>query len=162
MMIPEEASRYFGLYHRTEWNMRNLAMPLWHWGKFYEQLIRTIMDGTWKYDDSSSATKAINYWWGMSAGVIDVVCSQHLPIGTKRLVDLLKTAISSESFNPFSGILYSQDGIVVDDPNRSLLPEEIMAMDWLAENIIGSIPKMEELKEQAAPVISQQGVKKEG
>ena len=37
-----------------------------------------------------------------------------------------------------------------------------MAMDWLAENIIGSIPKMEELKEQAAPVISQQGVKKEG
>lgn len=119
------------------------------------------MDGTWKHDDASSA-KAINYWWGMSAGVIDVVCSQHLPIGTKRLVDLLKTAISSESFNPFSGILYSQDGTVVDDPNRTLLPEEIMAMDWLAENIIGSIPKMEELKEQAAPVISQQGVKKEG
>lgn len=161
MVIPEDADRFFGLYFMDGYNPRSLAMPLYHWGKFYEQLIRTIMDGTWKHDDASS-TKAINYWWGMSAGVIDVVCSQHLPIGTKRLVDLLKTAISSESFNPFSGILYSQDGIVVDDPNRSLLPEEIMAMDWLAENIIGSIPKMEELKEQAAPVISQQGVKKEG
>lgn len=161
MVIPEDADRFFGLYFMDGYNPRSLAMPLYHWGKFYEQLIRTIMDGTWKHDDASSA-KAINYWWGMSAGVIDVVCSQHLPIGTKRLVDLLKTAISSESFNPFSGILYSQDGIVVDDPNRTLLPEEIMAMDWLAENIIGSIPKMEELKEQAAPVISQQGVKKEG
>ena len=38
-----------------------------------------------------------------------------------------------------------------------------MTMDWLAENVIGSIPKKEELKEQAVPVIDQQGVmKKEG
>ena len=134
-------------------------MPLYHWGKFYEQLIRTIMDGTWKYDDSSSTTKAINYWWGMSAGVIDVVCSRHLPIGTRRLVELLKNTISAEAFNPFSGILYSQNGVVQDDPDRVMLPEEIMTMDWLAENVIGSIPTKEELKEQAEPVIKQQGVR---
>ncbi len=137
-------------------------MPLYHWGKFYEQLIRTIMDGKWKYDDNPSTTKAINYWWGMSSGVIDVICSQHLPIGTKRLVELLKATISSEQFNPFSGILYSQTGIVTDNPESALLPEEIMTMDWLAENIIGTIPKKQELKEQAVPVIDQQGVKKEG
>ncbi|NBJ93082.1 BMP family ABC transporter substrate-binding protein [Parablautia muri] len=159
MVIPEEASRYFGIYHMDGENPRNLAMPLCHWGKFYERLIRTIMEGKWKYDDDSSQVKAINYWWGMSAGVIDVICSQNLPIGTKRLIELLKTTISAEAFNPFSGILYSQTGIVVDDPNRSLSPEEIMTMDWLAENVIGSIPKMEELKEQAEPVIKQQGVK---
>ena len=47
--------------------------------------------------------------------------------------------------------------------NRSLSPEEIMTMDWLARNVIGTIPKVEELKEQAEPVIKQQGViKKEG
>lgn len=159
MVIPEEASRFFGIYHMDGDYPRNLAMPLCHWGKFYERLIRTIMEGKWKYDDDSSKVKAINYWWGMSAGVIDVICSQNLPIGTKRLIELLKTTISAEAFNPFSGILYSQTGIVVDDPGRSLSPEEIMTMDWLAENVIGSIPKMEELKEQAEPVIKQQGVK---
>ena len=74
---------------------RNLAMPLYHWGKFYEQLLRAIWDGTWKYDDSASTTKAINYWWGMSAGVIDLVCSRHLPIGTRRLVELLKKKLNS-------------------------------------------------------------------
>ena len=42
--------------------------------------------------------------------------------------------------------------------NSSFLPEEIMTMDWLAENVIGSIPKKEELKEQAEPVIKEQGV----
>ena len=160
MMIPEEASRFFGIYRMEDGHLRNLAMPLWHWGKFYEQLIRTIMNGTWKYDDDSSNMKAINYWWGMSAGVIDVACSHYLPLGTKRLVQLLRPRIMSEEFNPFSGILLSQTGIVQDDPNRSLLPEAIMTMDWLSENVIGSIPEKEELKEQAEPVIQQQGIKK--
>lgn len=160
MVIPEEASRFFGIYYMGGDHPRNLAMPLYHWGKFYEQLLRTIQDGTWKDDDTDSA-RAINYWWGMSAGVIDVVCSRQLPIGTRRLVELLKATISSDKFNPFSGILYSQTGVVQEDPNRSLLPEEIMTMDWLAENVIGSIPKKEELTEKAEPVIKQQGVRTE-
>lgn len=161
MVIPEEASRFFGIYHMAEGRPRNLAMPLWHWGKFYEQLIWAILEGTWKYDDNPSVTKAINYWWGMSEGVIDVICSKYLPIGTKRLVELLKSTICSEVFNPFSGILYSQTGTVIADPNQSLSPEEIMKMDWLAENVIGDIPGQEELKEQAAPVVKQQGIKQE-
>ncbi len=160
MTVPEEASRYFGLYHIGQEGSKNLAMPLWHWGKFYEQLILTILDGTWKYDDDLAGKKAINYWWGMSEGVVDVVFSKHLPIGQKRLSGLLKTAICTEAFNPFSGILYAQNGAVTEDPEGSLSPEEIMTMDWLAENVIGSIPDSGELKEQAAPVVEQQGVKK--
>lgn len=158
MVIPEEPSRFFGIYHMEGERPRNLAFPLWNWGKFYEQLIRTIMAGTWKYDDDPVVAKAISYWWGMAQGVVDVVCSQYLPIGTKRLVEFLKSAISSGEFNPFAGILYSQTGIVQEDPNGSLTPEEIMTMDWLAENVVGEIPKREDLKDQAAPVIEQQGV----
>ena len=160
MVIPEEASRYFGIYSIVDGYPHNLAMPLWHWGKFYERLIRTIMDGTWKYDDDATGKKAINYWWGMSAGVIDLICSKNLPIGTKRLVEFLKDTISKGEFNPFSGVLYSQTGIVQDDPNRSLTPEEIVKMDWLAENVIGTIPEKEELQETSKPVVQQQGIDK--
>lgn len=160
MVIPDQGKRFFGIYHMEGDIPRNIAMPLVHWGKFYEQLIRTIMDGTWKYDDSSSSEKkAINYWWGMSAGVVDVICSQNLPIGTKRLIELLKKVISSGEYSPFQGVLYSQTGIVQSDPDKTLIPEEIVTMDWLAENVVGSIPKNWELKEQAKSVISQQGVK---
>ena len=161
MVIPEEATRAFGIYRQKEEYTQSLAMPLWHWGKFYELLIRTIMDGTWKSDDKAPGKKAINYWWGMSAGVIDVICSKNIPSETKRLVDLLKQSIISGQFDVFSGVLYSQEGIVQDDPERSLTPDEIIKMDWLADNVIGSIPKTEELKEQAKPVTLQQGVKKE-
>ncbi len=143
LVIPDRPSRFFGLYHMEGGLPRNLAMPVRHWGRFYEQLIRTIMDGTWKYDDDPSSTKAINYWWGMSAGVIDVICSRNLPIGTRRLVKLLKSTIRSEVFNPFSGVLFSQTGMVEEKIDQSLLPEEIMTMDWLAENVIGVIPEME-------------------
>ena len=158
MVIPEESSRYFGLYHLDGENPRNLAMPLWHWGKFYEQMIRRIMDGTWKYDDKSSSMKAINYWWGMSSGVVDIICSQNLPKETKKLVKLLKHAISSGQFEPFSGILYSQTGQVQGESWKTLSAEEIIKMNWLADNVIGSIPGVDELIEGALPVVGEQGV----
>lgn len=160
MVIPEDASRYFGLYRMENGMPHNLAMPLWHWGKFYEQLIRTIMNGAWKYDDITAEKKAINYWWGMSSGVVDVICSQNLPIGTQRLVYLLKDTIRRGEFNPFSGTLYSQQGVVQEDLDRSLSPEEIIRMNWLARSVIGSIPERQDLKEQAKPVTLQQGVEK--
>ena len=158
MVIPEENSRYFGIYHMADGYPHNLAMPLCHWGKFYEKLIRTIMDGTWKSDDHSG--KAINYWWGMSSGVVDVICSKNLPAGTKRLVDLLTHTIRAGEFNPFSGVLHTQTSTANKDPNHTLSPEEIMTMDWLAENIIGSIPQVCQMKEKAKPVLSQQGVQR--
>ena len=161
LLIPDEESKHFGIYHVEEESARNLAMPLMHWGKFYEQLIRAIMDGSWKYDEDSS-NKAINYWWGMSAGVIDVICSRNLPIGTKRLIELLKETIMKGEFNPFTGVLYSQEGKIQDDPEKSLTPEEIVNMNWLAENVVGHIPTKDELIETALPVVSQQGVEKKG
>lgn len=160
MMVPGEGSRYFGLYHMEDGRPRNLAMPIANWGKFYERLIRRIMDGSWKYDDNAMNNKAINYWWGMSAEVVDVIFSQNLPIGTRRLIELLRKTICSNEFAVFSGVIYSQEGIVQDDPDRWMTPEEVAKMDWLAENVIGHIPTEEELREAAKPVVSQQGVDK--
>lgn len=160
MLIPEEVSKYFGVYHMEGGKARTLATPLINWGKFYEKLIRAIMDKTWNQDKEKSEDKAINYWWGMSSGVIDVVFSRKLPIGTKRLVEVLKETICRGEFNPFSGVLYSQDGVVQDDPERSLTPEEIVEMGWLAENVIGHIPAQDELREDAIPLFSQQGIDK--
>jgi hypothetical protein len=160
MLMPNDETRYFGIYYMDGERLRNLAMPLLHWGKFYEQLVRAMIDGSWEYDDDSTLIKAINYWWGMSAGVIDVVCSRNLPIGTQRLIELLKTTIMNGEFNPFTGVLYSQEGVVQPDEEKSLTPEEIVNMDWLAENVVGKIPTMDELLDSAIPVVLQQGIKR--
>lgn len=159
IIIPgkSQGSRHFGLFRHDELWPHNLAMPLWHWGIFYEKMIRLILSGTWK-NEENPRTKTVNYWWGMSSGVIDVICSQNLPIGTARLVQLLKHTISSGEFNPFAGVLYSQSGVVQEAGDNVLTPEKIITMDWLAENVIGSIPKMDDLVEKAKPVVLQQGV----
>lgn len=159
IIIPGEECRHFGLYIADN-SPLNVAMPIWHWGKFYEQMVRNIMNGSWKYDDVSDATKGLNYWWGMSTSLIDVIHSKHLPIGTARLIALLKDTICKGDFNPFSGVLFSQDGIIQKDPHKVMSPEEIVEMDWLAENIIGYIPKMEDLIDKAIPVVLSQGVDK--
>ena len=147
MVIPEEASPFYGLFHMENEIPRHLAMPICHWGK---------------YDDDPLEVKAINYWWGMSAGVVDVICSRNLPIGTKRLIELLKNTIVSEEFHPFAGVLYSQDKLIQPDPDKRLSPEEISSMDWLAENVIGRIPKDDELVENALPTVKQQSTEKRG
>ncbi len=158
MLVPGSASRQFGLYRSTDSMPLNLAMPVWHWGKFYEKLIRKVMAGSWKSDETVDETKGLNYYWGMAAEVIDVIYSQHLPIGTSRLIDLLKTNICEHSYNPFTGILFSQEGIVQDSTKKVMRPDEIVKMEWLAENVIGTIPKMDTLVERAKPVVQTQGV----
>ena len=95
----------------------------------------------------------------MSAGAVDVICSEKLPIGTKRLVSLLRKALSSDDFNPFTGPLYSQEGSVIAKDYDTLSPEKIIKMDWLAENVVGAIPSLDDLTDEAKPIVLLQGVK---
>lgn len=157
---PEEDSSRFGLYNENKDGLVNLAMPVWNWGVFYERTARSILNGTWKQEVPKGKNQSINYWWGMSSGMIDVICSSHLPAGTLQLVGLLKKTICSGDFNPFSGTIYSQDGPVYPGTPDGITAEEIVTMDWLAENIIGSIPTMSDLAEDARSVVQVQGVTK--
>ena len=50
--------------------------------------------------------------------------------------------------------------MVQGDPHVTLSPDQIAKMDWLAENVRGSLPKEYELQDQAKPAVLQQGVKK--
>lgn len=157
---PEEESAQFGLYELKGERLVHLAMPVWNWGVFYEKTVRCILNGTWKRETGKGKNESLNDWWGMSSGMIDVICSNHLPSGTAQLIELLKQSICSGTFNPFSGMIYSQDGLVHTDLSGSITAEEIVTMDWLADNIIGSIPTMDELVDDAKPIVQVQGVSK--
>ena len=89
----------------------------------------------------------------MSADVLDVVCTENLPQYTKRLIRFLKSSIRSGSFQPFEGPISAQNGIIVGEEGRSLTPEEIVRMDWLAENIVGEIPPVEYFQDEIQPQI---------
>ncbi len=95
----------------------------------------------------------------MSADVIDVICSKTMPHGTYRLIEFLKSSIRADAFHPFDGPIYAQDDILQCPEGESLSADEIITMDWLAENVIGRIPELEELTEEAQALVRLQGIK---
>lgn len=151
-----------GLYQINEnGELHSLARIFWHWGAFYDKIVQSILDKTWKNEESDSGVRAINYWWGMDSGVADVLCSRTMPPGTRRLVELLKEDLCTGRVLPFDGELHTQTGVLPGSATHTLTPEEILTMDWLAQNIVGSIPVFDELIDQAKPLVKLQGVLKE-
>ena len=152
MITPQNASRQFGLYRYENGAATNLVMPLWNWGVFYEKMIQSILSGVYKSKEHEES-KALNYWWGMSAGVIDIICSKHVPMGVRRLLDHMKHDVAGGFVVPFYGEIYSQDKILHNKAEVEMKPEDIMRMDYLVENVIGDIPALDEFVEGAKPVV---------
>ncbi|MBQ8813057.1 MAG: BMP family ABC transporter substrate-binding protein [Lachnospiraceae bacterium] len=157
VVAPRDEIGHFGLYHYINSEKRMLAAPEYRWGVFYEKIVKGILKGSWKAEESAEK-KAINYWWGMSAGVIDVICSDELPAGTRKLIDLTRQHIVSGAFHPFTGPLIQQGGRVHYDASETMKPEDIMRMDWLVDNVVGHIPTVDELREEIQPVVMLKGL----
>jgi basic membrane lipoprotein Med (substrate-binding protein (PBP1-ABC) superfamily) len=157
MITPANASRQFGLYKYENGEAQNLVMPVWNWGIFYERMIQRILAGAYQSEGQAEA-KALNYWWGMSAGVIDLICSKHVPVGVQRLVEHMRYDICGGHIEPFYGEIRSQAGETKNIGEAGMRPEDIMKMDWLVDNVIGEIPSVDELIEGAKPVVELKGV----
>lgn len=158
MITPKQASRRFGMYRLTEGEPVNMSMSVNNWGIFYEKLIRIILNGAWDSTDSDEESKPINYWWGLSAGVTDFIMSDKVPEQTRRLVSSVGDLIRYGRLSPFSGELRSQDFMIRNARDREMQTDEIITMDWLADNVDGRIPKMEELRENARQIVMLKGV----
>ncbi len=137
-------------------NLLHLASPCWMWGKFYEHVVQSILNGTW--DQGTDADKAINYWWGMDSGVIDVTLSNHLPEGLQQLAQILRTGLQNGTIDPFKRRLIDQSGNTVNDGSRSLTPEELLHMDWLCNNVQGHIPAFEEILPYSQRMVRELGI----
>ena len=131
-----------------------LGSPCWVWGKFYENVIRSILSGTW--DDSHG--QAVNDWWGLSSGVIDVKLADDLPEGVKNLALYLRNGIKSGVIDPFRRKIVAQGGVVKNDGLRTLGAEDLLHMDWLCENVHGTIPAYDELLPISRPTVRLLGI----
>lgn len=154
MITPNFSGRRFGLYTEDNGEIKNLAMPYWNWGLFYERIIRSILSGAWhEVDDGNDEIKSINYWWGLSSQVVDILWSEDLPEGLQQLVRFYKKAIIRQSVGVFDGYMRDQNGKVRAQEDGYISTNDIVTMDWLADNIIGEIPDPDELTEDTQDLI---------
>ncbi len=134
---------------KDDGSMIPLATPRWDWGRFYVQVVRSMFNGSYDALAKSQGEQAINYWWGMNGGLIEVQLSPALPEGLKRLAEHLCRDLRDGWFEPFRCRILDQSGLLRNDGENSLSPAEIMRMDWLCENVEGHIPEIQELKPEA-------------
>ena len=132
-----------------------LGSPVWLWGKFYENVIRSILSDTWSTHNTSAA---INDWWGLSSGVIDVSLSDALPPGVLSLAKILRQGLRDGLIDPFRSRIVTQDGRVINEGARTLSADEILHMDWLCDNVVGSIPAYEDILPISQPTVKMLGI----
>ena len=135
-----------------------VASPYWDWGSFYLQIAQSILGGEWETPSGKREDRAVNYWWGIASGVVGLDFTDRLPEGTKALANILKAGIKNGTVDPFLRKVVSQEGVVHNDGTKTLSTAEILQMDWLCDNVIGTIPEFDSLSEKAKVITRLQGI----
>ena len=62
------------------------------------------------------------------------------------------------TIDPFCRRILAQDGTLKNDGSRHFTPEQLLHMDWLCENVIGSIPPYEEILPISRNMVRELGI----
>ncbi len=126
-----------------------IGTPYFNWGKYYAQIVQSVISGAWDLNEVIKLHSAANYWFGLSTGVVDIR-TQELPYQTKKMLSFMKNAIINGGLDPFSGELHSQNVTIqeiaptknshISGSLEKMTVEQIVSMDWLNDNIDGIMP----------------------
>ncbi len=164
-----ESNRRIGLYKFDDNGKRvYLGMTYYNWGKYYMQIIQSVINGSYDALNNDRNKAIMNYWYGIGTGVVDVRLGEGIDYQTRRLMEAFKAAIGNGTVSPFDGEIRTQDGMLIHQASskKTILAEqterlsdsEIVSMNWLNENIIGKIPVKSELIGYAQRLFSLMGV----
>jgi basic membrane protein A and related proteins len=108
-----------------------LAAVTHHWGDYYTQRARAVVDGTW-------AVAPI--WGGIREGMIRLEgLSDKLPKDLLDAVRAREAEFRAGSFHPFTGPLRSNTGKVVH-ASGALTDEQLWKMDYYVDGVVGKVP----------------------
>jgi len=94
-----------------------LTAPVWNWGPFYVETVKSVKEGTWKSD---------SYWGGFESGIVDIApYGKAVPQEVRDFVDKRKQEIKEGKFKVW--------------PDKT--DEELLSMNSFIEGVEGQIPK---------------------
>jgi len=109
-----------------------LAAITLHWGAFYTQVARSVLDGTWK---------PTPVWGGIKDGMVELsAIGAGVPASVQALVEARREAIVAGRFKPFSAPLVDNTGHV-RLARGALDDASIATMNWFVRGVVGSVPK---------------------
>jgi basic membrane protein A and related proteins len=104
-----------------------------HWGGYYTQVVKSVLDGTYK---SGSV------WGGIKEGMIVIApYGPAVPADVKALAEKAKAGIVSGKLHPFDGPVMDQAGNVKVPAGKTMSDEELGGMNYYVEGVAGELPK---------------------
>lgn len=150
----QEVTAIPGVYMLDRGKESFIGAPYFNWGKYYVQIVQSVLSGAWEVNEIVKLHSPANYWFGLSTGVVDIR-TQELPYQTKKMISFFKKAIMSNGLDPFSGELHSQNDMIQENPRNKnshisaslekMTVGQILSMEWLNENIDGELPPKAQL-----------------
>ena len=153
---PNRDARNYGLYLRRNGEITPMATLIPRWGPFYRRMIELMLNGTFALGDKKE--NVTNYWWGLGSHILDVAFSSRFDPYAARTIHHFREELREGTFSPFEGELRDQEGVLRCSADRRLTPAEILCMDYLLDNIVGTLPEPEDLIESARPLVRLQGI----
>ncbi len=138
MAAAQERGRMAVAYHS---DMRKVAPDAQivavthHWGSYYAQRARAVLDGSWK---------PVEVWGGVKEGMIRVGdFGPRVPKAVQDEVLARQLDIASGKLQVFRAVADVRDneGKLVVAKGQSLRDDQILAMNWLAEGVQGRVAR---------------------
>ena len=131
-----------------------------NWGIVYEDVLAKIYAGAY----TTNNLEDVDYWWMLKEGAVELGGEFGVPINPK-FIDELKAVyvtdpilgevsvydlvmvrleqMSEETvlFDPFTGPIYDNTGILRIEAGRRASHDELWTVDWYVDNILGEVPK---------------------
>ena len=109
-----------------------LAAVTQHWGGYYTQVARAVLDGSWKPQPM---------WGGMKDGLVRLsALSAEVPAQTQALIESRRQAIVDGRFKPFTAPLIDNEG-KSRLASGTLNDAQIAAMNWFVRGVVGAVPR---------------------
>ena len=109
-----------------------LAAVTHHWGGYYTQVARAVLNGRWTPEP---------VWAGMKDGLVQLsAVSADVPAPVLALVETRRKAIVAGRFSPFTAPLIDNEGRV-RLAKGTLDDAAISTMNWFVQGVVGSVPK---------------------
>lgn len=108
-----------------------MTAPIWHWGPYYVEQVKSVMEGTFKTH---------SYWEGMSADIVQLApLTENAPEGAQEAVDAARAKILDGSLFVFAGPIYNQAGELAVADGAAMTDEEMLSMMWFVKGVEGKI-----------------------
>lgn len=136
VQAAEEKGKYAFGYHSDMSKYgpnAQLSATVHHWGDYYTDTIKAVLDGTWK---------PTSVWGGFKEGMISIApLNPVIPQEVQEQVKKLEAELTAGTLHPFAGPVIDQAGNVVIAENAVMSDEALGKMDFYVQGVTSKLPK---------------------